>query len=207
MNSKWFGRKLFGLIEIISRHCNRESEENHEERKSGQPVSQPKFELKTSRIQVLECCRKTSQLSDSLSCFCPENPKSFHWRLWRSICESWQQSPISWPFAFFLGAPIFPNVFVKEINKSAAYSDLTSLHCVDMGSDAEVSEVHAVSIFRVYVSNIVQCSGIYRFWSKRLTDGRVGAGAWSGPIGRVVSEKLPSGPFLEAPSESQTNGN
>jgi hypothetical protein len=42
-----------------------------------------------------------------------------------------------------------------------------SLHRVDVGSVADVSEIHASSIFRVEMSRAVECSCAYRYWSNR----------------------------------------
>jgi hypothetical protein len=61
---------------------------------------------------------------------------------------------------------------------------------VDVGSVANLSDVHAASIFRVRVSWVGEYSHTHRFWSNTPTVGRVGAGALSEPAGTMGRKKL-----------------
>jgi hypothetical protein len=64
-------------------------------------------------------------------------------------------------------------------------SDVGSLHHVDVGSAADITEEYAASIFRMKVIRVRRCSCMSRFWSNRPRVGRAG-----GPIGTVDREML-----------------
>lgn len=66
MNSERFGRNFRGLIEILHHHLPEETEENYESRWSAQPVSRPRFEPNSSRIQ--DC--SIAATSACLECLC-----------------------------------------------------------------------------------------------------------------------------------------
>jgi hypothetical protein len=61
---------------------------------------------------------------------------------------------------------------------------------VNVVSNADVSGVHATSIFRFNVRRVNEYLFMYRFWSIRPTRGRVGAGALSRSRGTADKETL-----------------
>jgi hypothetical protein len=63
-----------------------------------------------------------------------------------------------------------------------------SFTCVEVGRFDELSEVGAVSIFRIEINKVSECPGTYMFWFNRSKGGRVAIVYWSRPMGTLNIE-------------------